>query len=480
MKIKHTLAAIALMMSGSALAQNPYSAYFMDGYAYGHQLNAAKDYDQKSYFGIGVGNINMALRGNLHLEDVFYPNPNGSGLVTFLHPSISADEALSKFKANNKLMMNSRVDLLSFGFHNKRSFQTFTLGVRTDVGANIPYEFFEVTKNLQNKDYNISDMSIHAQSWAEAGWGYSRDITKFLRIGGKLKALIGLGYAKVNLNNLDLDLSSPNQWTITADADAEVGVKNFTWGAPKTEEYSDAYKANHPGATTYECIDFNNVDVDKPGIGGFGLGIDLGAELDLSDLGVPGLKVSAGINDLGFIRWSDVAMAKNKGEQLKFDGFNNIKVSDGTGTALDDQTDDLLDRAADLYALQAQPNGSKTTTPGATLNIGVEYTLPMYKKLAFGALSTTRFQGNFTWSEARISANYHPAKMFEMGVNMGMGSFGTSFGWVVNVHPRGFNLFLSGDHLLSKVSKQWIPLKSNADISVGINFPLGKTNYDRK
>ena len=39
--IKYTLAAMVFACWGNAMAQNPYGAYFMDGYAFGHQMTAA-------------------------------------------------------------------------------------------------------------------------------------------------------------------------------------------------------------------------------------------------------------------------------------------------------------------------------------------------------------------------------------------------------------------------------------------------------
>ena len=480
---RYTLAAMAVAVSGNTQAQNLSGAYFMDGYAFGHQLNPAKEYDRDAYIAfpfVPLGNMNVALRGNLNLKDVLYPNPNGSGLVTYLHPSLSPEQALSGFSDKNTLMTDLRMDLISFGFHSKHAYQTFTLGLRTRLGVNVPYSLFDLTKNLKNQDYDISKFGMEAMAWVEAGWGYSRDVTDYLRVGGKLKLLFGAGYAKARMESLKLNLAGEDQWTATAQANVEVGVKGFTWGEPEIKEYSDAYKQNHPGATTYEAVDFDNIDVESPGLGGMGVGIDLGAELDLDKLcGVSGLKVSASVLDLGFIKWKNVAVAQNKGDEFKFDGFQNIKVDDGPGTDFDDQTDDLSDRLSDLYAIQAGETKSKVTGMGATMNIGVEYTLPMYKKVNFGLLSTTRFQGDYTWNEERLAVNYHPCKWFEFGVNGAVGTLGASFGWIVNIHPRGFNLFLGGDHLLGKLSKQGIPLKSNADIALGINFPLGKSRIKR-
>ncbi len=480
---RYTLAAMAMTVCSNTLAQNLSGAYFMDGYAFGHQLNPAKEYDRKGYVAfplVPLGNMNVALRGNLNLKDVLYPNPNGSGLVTYLHPSLSPEQALSGFSDKNTLMTDLRLDLISFGFHSKHAYQTFTLGLRTRLGVNVPYSLFDLTKNLKNQDYDISKFGMETMAWVEAGWGYSRDVTDYLRVGGKLKLLFGAGYAKARMESLKLNLSGEDQWTATAQANVEVGVKGFTWGEPEIKEYSDAYKQNHPGATTYEAVDFDNIDVESPGLGGMGVGIDLGAELDLDKLcGVSGLKVSASVLDLGFIKWKNVAVAQNKGDEFKFDGFQNIKVDDGPGTDFDDQTDDLSDRLSDLYAIQAGETKSKVTGMGATMNIGVEYTLPMYKKVNFGLLSTTRFQGDYTWNEERLAVNYHPCKWFEFGVNGAVGTLGASFGWIVNIHPSGFNLFLGGDHLLGKLSKQGIPLKSNADIALGINFPLGKSRIKR-
>ncbi len=51
--IKYTLAAMVFSCCGNAVAQNPYGAYFMDGYAFGHQMNPAKEYDRSGYFGSG-------------------------------------------------------------------------------------------------------------------------------------------------------------------------------------------------------------------------------------------------------------------------------------------------------------------------------------------------------------------------------------------------------------------------------------------
>ena len=467
-------------IAGSTSAQNLSSAYFLDGYAQGHELNPAKEYDRKGYFGLPLSNLNLGLKGNLNLKDVLFKNPNGSGLVTYLHPDISSDEALSGFSDNNKLLMDMRLDILNVGFHAFKGYNTITLGLRANMGVNVPYEFFDLTKNLTNKDYNISNFGATAMAWAELGLGHSHQITDAWRFGAKAKILIGGGYAKLKMDNLDLNLEDPNQWTATANATVEGGVKGLDWGAPETKTYSSSYLAKHPGANpTYQQIDFDNIDVKNPGPNGAGLAFDLGVEWDMGkqDL-VDGMKLSASVLDLGFIKWKDVAVAKNNGETFVFDGFDDIKVK-GNGTKMEDQTDDLGDRLSDLYRLQDDGTTSKCTPLGATLNVALEYALPSYKHLKFGFLSTTRIQGKYSWNEERLAVTVSPAKMFEASVNAGMGTLGANVGWIINFHPRGFSLFLGSDHCVGKLSKQGIPLRSNYDFCMGINYPIGKSRITK-
>jgi hypothetical protein len=109
---------------------------------------------------------------------------------------------------------------------------------------------------------------------------------------------------------------------------------------------------------------------------------------------------------------------------------------------------------------------------GATVTVGAEYVLPVYRPLSFGLLSTTRLLGDYTWTEARLSANIHPAKAISAGVNGAYGTYGWSLGWILNLNVPGFNLFVGMDHTVNRLAKQGIPLSSNASLSFGLNIPF--------
>ncbi len=106
------------------------------------------------------------------------------------------------------------------------------------------------------------------------------------------------------------------------------------------------------------------------------------------------------------------------------------------------------------------------------MNASVEYTLPMYNKLSFGLLNTTRMARRFAWTEFRFSANFMPAKWFGMNVNYGVGTFGSHFGWMLNLAPKGFNFFIGMDHTIGTLAKQYVPKNLNAQLSLGLNFPI--------
>lgn len=476
-RLKYIMAAaMALYIGGKATAQNLNSAYFMDGFAYGHELNPAKEYDRKGYFSFPVlGNLNIGLKGNLSMDDIFLKNPNGKGLATYLHPDISYGQAMDGFSDNNKMLMDLRMDIISAGFHAFKGYNTVTLALRTNIGFNLPYELFSLTKKLENRDYAFNGLGATGMVWAELGLGHSHQVNDAWRVGAKAKILVGGGYFKFHLDNFGMNLESPDQWTLSTKATMEVGLKGFTWGEPERKEYE-----SRPGEY-YEQIDFDNTDLDNPGIGGMGFAVDLGAEWDLGkqDI-VDGLKVSASLLDLGFIKWKNVAIASNNGDDFLFEGFKDIQVKDGPGTSFDDQIDELGDKFSDLMRIQDGGSGSKARALGATLNLAAEYELPMYRNLRFGFLSSTRIQGVYSWNEERIGATVSPCKWFEASANLGLGTVGASMGWVINLHPRSCSLFLGMDHLLGKLSKQGIPLKSHANFCMGINFPIGKSHVNHK
>lgn len=462
MKQKKIILVATLMLSVvTATAQSLNSAYFTDGYNFRHTMNPAYGNDQ-SYVSIpALGNINVRTQGNFGYDAIIKNNPNPYGnktMTTFLNPYIDASTALDGFASgNNRVVGSVGITLLSAGFKAWDGYNTIEINSKTNFGVSLPYELFEFAKNTGNKNYDIGDINAGALSYVEIAFGHSRQLTDQWRAGAKLKVLLGVGRADVKMENVKAQLNDANQWLISAKAQADVSMKGFTY-KQKDKEYKQK-----PGSYKY----VNDLDVDGAGIGGFGLGIDLGATYKLND----DWNFSAALLDLGFISWSNDMQARNISDQFLFDGFHDAEVSKSSPNSFKNQGQSYSDQMAEFANLQDQGDqGGRTTGIGTTLNVGAEYTLPMYRQLSFGLLSSTRLQGEYSWTEARLSANWEPLNWLDGGMSLGVGSFGASAGWLVNIHPKGFNFFIGMDHILGKQSKEFIPLSSKASVNLGMNI----------
>ena len=289
-----------------------------------------------------------------------------------------------------------------------------------------------------------------------------------LRVGAKVKFLLGGAYADVKVDRLSATLSE-DKWMVRADGAMNVALKGLVM--PTKKESGQEVDA----VSQEDLLDWDGVDVDGPGLSGFGMAVDLGAEYRLSDH----LKLSASLSDLGFIKFKNNVRARTMNEAWEFDGFHQIAVDSELGDddplSLDSQMDGILDDLEDLASFHRESTGGKVNSAlAATLNVGAEYEMPFYRPLSVGLLSTTAFRGSYTWTEGRLSANVAPVKWFEAGVSGAVSSFGASWGWIVNFHPKGFSFFLGMDQVIGKVSKEFIPIRNmNVSVSGGFTFSLG-------
>ena len=448
----------------SAAAQTINSAYFTEDYKFRHMLNPAFGNEQNYVSIPALGNISVNTHGNFGYRDVImsnpmYPSLSDKKMTTFLNPYISAEDALSSFSTgNNRITGDVSLTILSAGFKAFGGYNTIEINSRTTTGVSLPYELFEFAKNTGNHSYNIGDINAHAQSFAEIAFGHSRQINDKLRLGAKLKVLVGLGRADVKMRNMKADLTAEDKWTITGEATTDVSMKGFSY-VSEEKEY------NIEGSGTYERV--NDVDLDGVGVGGFGMAIDLGGVYEINE----DWTVSASVLDLGFISWTNDMLAENRSKSFVFNGFHDVSVTSDRGEEIDTKVDRYGDQLADFANLTDMGDkGGRSTGIGATINVGAEYTLPVYRKVSFGALCTSRINGAYSWTEGRLSANYAPLNWLDGGVSFAVNSFTTSMGWVLNLHPKGYNFFIGMDHILGKTSKEMIPLSSNASLTVGMNI----------
>lgn len=452
--ISHIFAATLLALTATAAAaQDTRSGYFLEDYTYRFQMNPAFANSRNFVAMPALANVNVAMQGSLNLSDVLY-NVDGR-TTTFLNPQISADEVLGNLSDKNRLGADMKITMLAGGFKAFGGYNTIAVNARMSFEAQLPKSLFSLLKEgVANKTYDISDVRAFANAYAELALGHSRQINKKWRVGGSLKFLLGGGYLDARLNNAQLMLGE-NDWTVKSNGEISANIKGLK------------YKTDINDRTGHEYV--SGAEIDGTGLNGFGMAIDLGATYKpLRDW-----TFSAAVLDLGFMNWSNNMLASTNGTKTFNTDRYTFNVDDDKPNSFKNEWDIIKDDFSALYELDDMGDtGSKVQMLGATVNLGAEYTLPVYRKLSFGLLNTTRIQGEYTWTDFRLSANIAPVKCFDASVNMSAGTFGIGFGWLLNVHTTGFNMFLGMDRTLGKVSKQFVPLNSNASVNFGINFPF--------
>jgi len=458
--MKKSILSIAfLAIACSAVqAQMTETAYFTDGYLYGHELNPAKGNDRTYVAFPALGNLNVELQGNLGLRDILY-NVNGRTAL-FTNPGVSTSKFLDNIQDRNELNADIKVQLLSVGFKAFGGYNTITINARSNTSTRIPGTLLEMAKvGLTNQTYNISDMKAHANAYAELGFGHSRQLTDKLRIGAKVKLLFGLGNIDANFKKATLTLGG-DCYTAITNAEINSSVKNFKYKTKTTMRGPSGQKTAH----TY----VNGADIDGFGLNGFGLALDMGAEYKLTE----DLTLTGSLLDLGFISYSNNVVASTNGDRTFTTSKYIFNVDDDATNSFKKEANRLTEGLSALYELQDMGDqGSRGTGLYSTMNLGAEYQIIDNKLLSVGGLLTTRF-GGYGWTKFRLSVNSVPLKILSASVSTALGTYGANFGWALNLHPKGFNLFLGMDHIMGKLAKQGVPLSSNSSVNIGINFPF--------
>lgn len=451
--IKLTLAALALVSGASVSAQNTYSGYFLENYTYRFQENPAFGNEDNFVSMPALGNMNVSMQGNLHLNNVLY-NVDGK-TVLFTNPEVP-QSAIKKFKNVNRVGTNEKFDILSGGFKAWGGYNTVSIGARVNANVSVPKAFFQLAKEgIENKTYDIKNLTANASAFAQIALNHSRDITQLpgLRVGAAMKFYIGGANIDAYFNRAELQLGE-NSWNAITNADIYASVNGF--------KYKTKYN-EHTGREYVDGADFN-----FKGLNGFGIGFDLGAEYKWRDF-----DFSLALLDLGFISWGKTQWASTNGDRMVQTDSYTFNPDDEASNSFKNEWRRLRDDLNELY--QLTDNGelsSRTRGIGATLNIGVGYTFPLYRPLKFGFLSSTVINGRYTWSQARFSANVAPVKWFSASANLEASTYGCGFGWLANFYTKGINVFLGMDHTMGKLAKQGVPLNSNAAFNLGINFPF--------
>ena len=437
------------------------TSYFMEGTHYRQQLNPALA-PGRGYLNLPViGTFNASVNSSTFgYQDVIDIIDNSDGGDFFM-----SDVFFNKLDNVNNLNVNLSTDILSAGWYKGKNFWSFNIGLRNDIGASIPKSMFRFLREMDGLDVNdwekmskidqkVEGQSLEINSYAEVGIGLARNITPRLTVGARVKALLGIGNLRLDINNVSVksELSQIN-WDNPTIEELENLRGNAEIKVDATLENSSKLIELSQNDGIIDEIEFGSF-----GLAGYGLGIDLGASYKLLDK----LTLSASLLDLGFMKWSkkntSIAKATTNQRYDLIDESSRYEFVDmvSSGEVLNfDMLNMTLDKSAEE---------DRSTSLTSTLVLGAEYAL-LGDWLAVGALYTGRFAKPETLNELTLSANVRPKNNLNLALSYSLwqGS-GKTFGVAAKLGP----IFVGTDYMFfGKDTK-------NLNAYIGFSIPLNK------
>lgn len=235
MSKKSFLVICGLALGMSVNAQYLRTSYFMEGTSSRLQLNPGLQ-PTRGYFNFPViGSFNVGASSNvLGVEDIKDILDSGDNLF-------ENDKLYDRLKDENHLNVNLNTDILSFGWYKGKGFWSFNVGLRLDVDASIEKNMFEYLRQVNRFEgvNTISDLKqlnggfqntdLNVRSWMEIGLGYSRPVTDKLTVGGRVKALLGVGKGQMKVNNFNFSADYNKEFANLSQDQINEGIANGTY-----------------------------------------------------------------------------------------------------------------------------------------------------------------------------------------------------------------------------------------------------------
>ena len=457
-KLLFTLAILFAAAIGLS-AQNFRTGYFLDGYMYKYQLNPAFQ-GERGFLALPViGETSVGVEAKISGAALAYPSVDGSSVSWFTDSEVSMDEFMSKIDKFNPVNESFDMNLFAIGFRAKNTYHTLDFSVRGQANEYIPGDAFRLAKDLaagteKNNTYNLSNWSANINTFIQAAYGFSVKIKDVASIGFRAKFLLGAESVYSDLSDLRISFAQ-DKYTLNATGNVVVSP------------YLNNMLEGNAGSTPNEIL---KPIFSTPSIGA---ALDFGFSVDF----LKHFTFSGSVLDLGFISWKKSTLYDFNSSNWEL-AYTKIEGEDG---GLDSSVGQITSTIGEVAKAQNEYRHNL----GFTTLLGLEFRVPFYTRISFGVLGTHRYEGVHSWTEGRFSVNYAPFRWFSLSGNYAMSTFGESYGAAVNLHPKGFNLFLGIDSFkpLLNTAAGYIPMDElNTNVKLGLTFPFGKYNgrYPKK
>jgi hypothetical protein len=471
------------MIIANVSAQNSQVLYYMN-LPQNHMMNPALRPSNSLYIGLPVvSGINLKMNNNLiNFSDIFIKAQRGDSVNSILYPDYNIDNFLEKIHEKNWLELQAAFQLFGLGFSiGKDAYIFLDINERVDGNLVLPGDLFKLAlkgnEGFMGDKIDLSPLRGDMKYYREAGLGFSKNLTKKLRIGVKGKLLFGIAGFSTDNRSLGISVSDSTEGYInTMDADIMFNMSGpVTVNIDSNHDISSVVFDEDRFKTSSGISDF------LLGKNNMGLGFDIGAVYNISDK----LMVSAAITDVGFIKWKkDITNLQVQGK-FKFVGLGVVDVINGA-KSFGDVGKNMVD------SLKNSVNFTSSNVPftshlpyGVTLGAGYNLT----RQVSLGLLSYSRVYEKKVQESLTLSGNVNLGNSLSTSLsytfdNYTVDNLGAGLAFRVGI----FQLYMLAD----RIPVVWNRIKSDNNpillptswntfnLRLGLNLTFGNKNKKKE
>jgi hypothetical protein len=398
-KVLYTVAMIIFIINSKVYSQNNMVVYFMK-MPQNHLLNPAIKPSTLFYLGLpAVSGVSASVGNNfLALNDILVTGTKSDQTFTFQDPDFNLGQLTEKLRKNNTITAEGLLQLFSLGIPVGKNYTIFMdVNDRLAAKAVSPEQLMDLyisgPADFVNKTINISDVRITGQYFREYGLGFSGNVIKNLRIGGKFKLLSGMAAVSLDNQELSLTVNSDLSQTLTTNASLSLSgqetLNRIFEGSGSFSSFLSDYLLN-------------------PVINS-GMALDLGAVYNLGKM----FTLSASVTDLGYIDWTSELKSYSSSGTISLPGITMDDVVDQT-FSIEDMIGALADTLKGNFIADNSPAPFRTNLPATILAGGSIDLAPFF---SLGILSESRiYAGNLKQSFI-FSGNFYAGRILSASIS---------------------------------------------------------------
>jgi hypothetical protein len=462
---------ILLLGTGLQVWSQPNNTlFFMLGLPQSNRINPARQPECGFYIGIPViSPINVNISSNsLAYGDMIYPYEDS--LITFLHPMGDQQAFLDKLKPLNIFVSDVGASLISFGFRTGAGFFSMDVSSRIQTNLYVPGDLARLV--LEGADdgrtYTLDGLGTDLTGFDEIAVGWSGDVGNKWRIGARAKVLLGIGNLSTTRSDLSLT-TSEEVWNLRSDMkiNASLPFADVIYNDEgMIDEVVIDEELENPGPSTFFKQAFNTNN--------FGMGLDLGVEYRPSDRWL----LSASIQDLAYIRWTDEVHQARFNTEYDYTGLEVNPIDFSGDLTFNDYLDSSLTALGDSLAgeLEFTSGGIYSSRLNTKVYIGGAWNVTPH--INFGLLSRTDFLKESIMEQVTASANFIAGRVLHFTLSYTfMNSYLKNFGAGISLNAGPLNLYAISNNVLNVLF--WPQEALSANLWFGMNLVFGYRQFSK-